>query len=322
MKDWKSVRPICEFGHQVVIGAFEPSLEGSFPTVTYFGLVQDATYIYGSFRDADGHLYTPMRHVQPNFSLPSVLQTTLDGGDLLPHPKGIGFTGQVNQRIDGNVHIAESSPRGKAFSVRRRLDGVTWIEGDVISVEGRRIGPGMQWYDPGRAYGGLYLSHIHHAKGTILGKEVEGFFGWDQLYTPAGHCWHKSPYIEGLEVAWHTPANLYDDGTFEVGQICYGQENYNYAMICNEQGPVIMTTDVSAEIEFNERGFPEKVHYLIDGEAWDWVGAENGEMPFYAKRPPIYRPREGVCTRVGETRKVLCSFGWIDTFNDGRHKAG
>jgi hypothetical protein len=85
---------------------------------------------------------------------------------------------------------------------------------------------------------------------------------------------------------------------------------------------LIMTTDVKAEIEFNERGFPKVVHYLIDGEAWDWMAHPKGEMPFYAKRPPMYRPSEGVCQRVGDKRKVLCAFGWIDTFCDGRGGMG
>jgi hypothetical protein len=56
IKDTKSIRKIDDFGHQVVIGAYEPNLEETFPTKTHFGLVQDATYLYGSFRDADGPL--------------------------------------------------------------------------------------------------------------------------------------------------------------------------------------------------------------------------------------------------------------------------
>lgn len=321
MKNPKTVRAIGDFGHQVVIGAFEPSVEDCFPTKTHFGLVQDAAFLYGTFRDEAGTLYAAFRRVQYDISLPLSLQTTVDGGQLQMHPSsGKGFSGPVVQRLEKGEHVAESLPglRGHGFCIRRSLQSVTWSEGDFLSVEGRMIGPGMHWYDPGRDGGGLYLSHILYGQGMVLGKRVEGFFGWDLIYLPAGTAWMSSPYFHGLEVAWFTMGNKYEDGSFEVGQICYGTENWTFAMICNEQGPVVMTTDVSAEVEFKENTFPGVVHYQIDGERWDWVADPRGEMPYYAKRPPIYRPSEGLCTRVQERRKVVHGLGWIDCFNDGR----
>ncbi len=321
MKDWKIVRPIGEFGHQPVIGAFEPSLEDCFPTKTHFGLVQEGTFVYGTLHDAEGNMVTIMRKMKPDFSTSLEIQTTLDGGCLKLHPiKFESYNGPIIQKIKGEQHIAASVPgRGHGFTVERRLDGVTWLEGDFLSLEAVTIGPGVQWYEPDRGGGALYLSHIHHATGTFFGKEVEGFFGWDQAYLPPGISWFNSDHYQRLEVAWFTLGNKYDDGCMEVGQICYGQENFCFALISDKAGPVVMTTDVTADLEFNENGFPGIVHYNIDGEAWDWVAVPNGEMPYYAKATGgLYRPSEGIGKRVGEKRGVACSFGWIDTFSDGR----
>jgi hypothetical protein len=109
----------------------------------------------------------------------------------------------------------------------------------------------------------------------------------------------------------------YDDGTIEVGQVCHGGKDWGFAVMLNSDGPFKLTTDVTSTITFGDDEFPRKVEYLIDGEEWDWVASPDGIMPYYAK-DPTYRPCDGTTTRRGESRRVVCSAGFLDAFNDGR----
>ena len=52
-----------DFGWQAIVSAFEPTLEDMLSDRSYFGMPPEALYLWGSFRDEDGELYTPMRRI-------------------------------------------------------------------------------------------------------------------------------------------------------------------------------------------------------------------------------------------------------------------
>ena len=73
------------FGHQCVVGAYEPNLEDSWNEKTYFGLALSGNYIYGSFRDEDGNIYAAIRKSGEESSRGLFIQTTLGGEHLELH---------------------------------------------------------------------------------------------------------------------------------------------------------------------------------------------------------------------------------------------
>jgi hypothetical protein len=51
------------FGWQPLASAFEPTLEDMMSDRSYFGMPPEALYLWGTFRDADGEIYCPMRRI-------------------------------------------------------------------------------------------------------------------------------------------------------------------------------------------------------------------------------------------------------------------
>lgn len=317
-----------EFGHQAVLSVAEIDHRQFLPSHRYRDLVMDGTYLYGGFADESGNRVTLLRKVAGELSAGLVLNVS-DGTVLQSHPRGNDAMRGGTLRYaadDQSFHIRPSSVKGItgepfAFSLEGRT--ATWTEGEIVQLQGEVVGgTGLQWHDPDLEGGGnLYVTHIVRASGTFLGNPVEGFFAFDQQYLPPGTVWRQTPYFQRLEVAWFTHGVEYDDGTIEVGQICHGGDDWGFAILNNQDGPMLLTTDVTADLTFSGEGgtreFPTQVDYLIDGEPWVWRAHHDGVMPAYAA-DPHYRPADGQCSREDETRRVVASFGWIDCFNDGR----
>jgi hypothetical protein len=313
---------IGDFENQVLVGEFQPSLAGSFPTTSYFGLVQEGLYLYGSFHDHEGHLYIIARKILPDVTPGLNIYTTLDGGNLkrLSRRHGQRYAGLIGQEIVGNAHVIQSKSTGglPPFTCRRRLDGLDWIEGDLLSIQARLVGgAGLQFLDIGPEGMGMYTSHIHYGEGTILNRHVRGFFGWDSWYYPPGVTWQTSQHYRELEVAWFTLGNLYEDGSMEIGQIAVGAKKWGFALIGDRNQTTILTTDTDAEIEVKESGYPSRILYKIQGEEWEWRIHPQGEIPDIRSAGfDTYMTCEGICQRVGDTRKPVVTFGWIDFFSD------
>jgi hypothetical protein len=48
-----------DFGWQALVSAFEPTLDDMMSNRAYFGMPPEALYLWGTFRDQDGEIYTP-----------------------------------------------------------------------------------------------------------------------------------------------------------------------------------------------------------------------------------------------------------------------
>jgi hypothetical protein len=118
-------------------------------------------------------------------------------------------------------------------------------------------------------------------------------------------------------MAWIAIGNEYEDGTIEVGHICQMKEkNSRYAMISDQNGPLVCTNNVSTEIELREHEYPKVIHWKVDGEEWQWRFEPGHEVG-----PPdkgIYRGEEGHCQRVGDKRKPKVWYSWGDFWSGGR----
>ncbi len=312
-----------DFNHQAVLSAVEIDFADMLPTFRYHHLIQDGTYLYGGFADEAGRRYTVLRKISGELSAGLVLNAS-DGQNLASHPRASdsmrGGTLRY-QADDSGFRIRPSSVKGslgEPFGLEMTRDLTVWDEGDLMHVAGRIVGDcGLQWYDPCRDGGDLYVSHILRAGGTLLGQPVEGFFAVDQQHLLPGTVWRQTPYFQRLEVAWFTMGVEYDDGTIEVGQLCHGGDDWGFAMMANQHGPFTLTRDIAGKPTFGADEFPTRVDFVIDGQDWVWQAHADGVMPGYAA-DPHYRPADGWCTRANEKRSVVASFGWIDAFNDGR----
>lgn len=312
-----------DFNHQAVVSAVEIDFADMLPTFRYHNLVMDGTYVYGTFGDSNGRRYSALRKVSGELSAGVVISAP-DGDTLAPHPRAADSMRGGTLRYEADADHFEIRPSrvkgtfGEPFSLTMSRDETIWDEGDLLHLTGRIVGDcGVQWHDPCRDGGDLYVSHMLRASGTFLGEHVEGFFAVDQQHLVPGTIWRQTPYWKRLEVAWHTNGVEYDDGAIEAGQLCHGGDDWGFALIVNQDGPLVITRDIVGEPHFGADGFPERVDYLIEGEKWAWTAIPGTGMTGYAAGTD-YRPADGITTRVGETRKVVASSGWIDAFSDGR----
>jgi hypothetical protein len=134
------------------------------------------------------------------------------------------------------------------------------------------------------------------------------------MWAPPGVNWLKMYNQKAL--AWIAVGNEYEDGTLEVGHIMYLKDKVRYAMIADENGPLICTTDVSFEMDLDENEVPKGIRWFVNGEEWRWEGEPGGEVG--APHKGLYRGAEGRCQKKGDTRKPKVWYAWGDFFGDGR----
>lgn len=318
-----------DYSHQPLVGVYrvDPDEAGR---QTYFGLGLKTTLCYGTFRDEEGGLYAVLRKLGADSLGPLALQTTVgsDHGAFAAHPRGNqAFSGPGLVRVatasDQRHLISPAIAGGGGFSLRHGPHGAEWRDDDVLALSGWLVGDvGLQWFDPSPP-GCYYTSESFRAGGSILGRPVEGFFAVDQLYFPPGMTWFESPYFSAppyLEIAWHMFGNEYDDGSVEVGSIFAGARRFSFAAICDSEGGVTTTREVTADLEVDDDAYPTRGRFAVGGEQWEWTADPAGRMPDFAAGYPggKYRPSEGRFVRVDESRDVSVWWSFIDTWAESR----
>ena len=146
----------------------------------------------------------------------------------------------------------------------------TWHEGDLLSLSGPLVSA-FQWHVPMPDGGMFFTAHPHRASGTYLGRTVEGFFFNDQIYLPRGVTYANSEFFGSVHVALVTGGTEYDDGTVEVFQIGLGRDRFAFACIADGTRVIHQTTDVTCDMQRDDRGFPTHIAWDIEGEAWEWI---------------------------------------------------
>jgi hypothetical protein len=323
--------PRGSFGHKVLLGHYQQRIEDFLPTSTPFGLGQNG-WLYGTLRDDDDKMYVVLRtlsgaewtgnlRLSSNrnsdqiLTLPETFRTYK--GDTLLSSDAESVRWRSGARPgDGGAPGTEQAVWD--FEYRQTLEGSTWREGDVLDLRARLLRPGMQWYDPSTEQPGFYGLNVHQAEGSILGRPVRGWFGFDFVNHPTGTRWGTAPYFTRLEVAYHTFANAYDDGSVEVGMICYGLEGWTFAIGSDGEKPLFCETNVDAQIVEKPNGFPSEILYTFGDWRWLWRADPHGELANHRPDGFPYRGSEGRSQRVGDTRRIVNGLGWIDYFADGR----
>ena len=313
------------FEHRPIVGAFDPTPFDSAPTKSYFGLPLMCTWFYLNWRDDEGNLYEAHRTILGLEASVGFLLNAPAGGELrqwAPSADQRFFSGTVITAVDKESHRIFSRPSernyaaGMPFECKRTHEGLEYHEGDTVQFTGRRIGPGMQFYVPTGETPLYYTSIQHRISGHCLGRPAEGFLWWDQCYLPPGVTWRNSDYFKWAELAWTVVGNEYEDGSMDVGHICYGADGFNFAFIVNERGEVKhCTTDVTArDIEYKPNTFPGHMYYVVDGQDWEWTVDPIGDCPDMASGQDNYRSSEGYLRRAGEQRKPVVWHAYNEFF--------
>jgi hypothetical protein len=315
-----ALRAPGDFGGQCLIGECELAAELLMPATTYFGFAKTGSYLYGTWRDADGNLLRALRGVETDETTMRTLFVARPQGQLERDERASDsmWSGpSMFERSGDEVTIrsvdASSAP---AFEFIHRPDGCRWSDGDAVALEGTALGPAIQWYNSWPGGGCFSATGKYRARGTVLGRAVEGFVGHEIHYFSPGATWFDSPFGRGREICWQQVANEYADGTTVQGTFAYGADGWRFAMLHDEQGAFHATTDVAVEATVRENGYPESIRYRFLDQSWTWRIDPQGERAMLFPSP--MRGADGTCTRDGDDREVRASMGNSDWWTDGR----
>ncbi len=259
-----------DFGWQPLASAFEPTLEDMMSDRSYFGMLPEALYLWGTFRDEDGEIHCPMRRIPAR--MPGAakdtrrrfyLCSTLGHEDGM-HMHAAGRTSVPNDNCRRTLEAdrihwrSDPAQPGNPFHVTWTPDDCNWVEEGAMDVRGRLVKPGMHWYLPGRDAGMYYVANIFEMEGTILGRKVRGMIGFDPIYMFEGGEIYKSKDAlvqEQLELVWYTWATRYKDGSIDFGHFTLGNDMFGFAILGNEKGEVRYTYDVTGDVDFGTNGY-------------------------------------------------------------------
>jgi hypothetical protein len=321
LKSGSRTRRWADFGGTCLLGEFHPDADLLMPTSTAFGIPKSASYLYGTWRDDDDVMYRALRGVGAStsdfaFSFSSEGNRQLERLDV---PMFLGST-VIRREADAVTFTTDDATREPEFRFRHEPDHVAWTEKDVFDLDGRLLGPGLQWYHPWPEGGGCYTATMKYAsEGTFLGRRVTGFLGHEIHYMPIGSTWFNTRYGLGMEICWQQIANEYDDGSFVQATFAYGTEGWGFAMLHDEDGAFHATTAVEIDAVVRANGYPQQVDYYFADEHWVWTIDPCGERARTIDRAPL--GADGTCRKAGDTRAIVRSMGNSDWWADGRYEA-
>jgi hypothetical protein len=297
----------------------------------YHGIVHEASYLYGTVRDAAGNMYTLLRRLPSN-----VLAAITEKGE---ERKGVGRRLMVqHNRGDDNLRLkvdlikasgvsdglrlertpdqvrfrSGENPLGKAWQIALTPSALVWREDDVLSLEGNMLPLGLQWYLIDRDDSIMYCSRNFEVTGTVLGETVQGFIFLDQCYMPEGgrlYAHRDALMGQHIEVCWFSWGTRWDDGSVEVGHFLGGNDRAGFGMATDGKKLNLLTSDVIAEVRRDAGGYwHDGIRIDANGEAWEIIADPRGRQIDMMK---LANPQqEGLVRRVGETRQPVAWFAW------------
>jgi len=314
------VRELGSFNNKNVFGFFEPTIEASYPTTTMYGMRVDALVPSATLRDEDGNLWNVVRYFDHGSTTGLLLRTNKDGRKMwqnLTEADDRAYLGPVMNSNDEIVHTAigvKQWDNRQPFRYRRWVDKMEWQEGDLLSLTGVSAAPGLSWYSPNEKGGWMFTSYLTRVEGTIMGRKCEGFSEFGTCWSAPGVSWNET-YMQRGGV-WLIVCNEYTDGTRDLCHIGYNVGDCQFAMMATENGPRVVTRDVSLAIELDKGGYPKQLDYVIDGEKWCWQGTPDGDLG--DPNVGVERGREGIARREGDTRELSLAYAWVNFFSDSR----
>lgn len=306
-----------DFDFRVMASATRTDPSLLFTDRSLHGLELEGTYLYGTFRDEEGTLYTPMRRIPlrtPGPPRKLTMHTSAAGTLTFDRVGGSTAASEsVQRRVEGEGYdsvltLSAADGQPTLTSVVSATEGL-WREGDLIDVSGTNVGPTLQWYLPDPEGGMYYCSQLYTVRGTIAERSVTGFFGIDEMFQPAGVRTYIDDSLTRHHIArtWVTFGNWYADGSAEVGHAAIGRGSFRFGLGAGTDGHILATEDVTsdASISLPARALPD-FDIAVAGERWTYTGDPAG---LYAdtSNGPIVRG-EGCLRRCGDDRELVAWF--------------
>lgn len=307
------VYPRANFGAVPLVSACEISPEEFHPENNYGGGCAFVHHgFYGTFRNEKGEAYTVMTRRVGVLGATDITVFSNRGGrkkmeEVLEFREafsGMTFFNKGDDSFSIQSWAIPPARTDKLFTASVTKEGSKWSEGgDLLSLEGKYVGNcALQWMTPNPSGSDLHIYHMQRASGTILGEKVEGFYDINTTYSAPGSSYFHTFAAKAL--SWVFFGNEYDDGTMEVGQICIAEGNWKFAMIANQDGPILMSTDFSVQGQADDEGYPGIARFTFADQQWEWRAAERCGIDRGIVNSPMQQG-EGYIQRVGDSRKIV-----------------
>ena len=327
-------RALGDYNEQTIVGWFDPRIADVAPGRAKFGLHLQVQYFYGGLRDDEGRLYVlerkfigPMtsglwlmtnRDAEHLRLAPASLRTSR--GEIRRHftPESHRYADALMAKVGEDLVSGEEQPLDLSF----RDGGLSWTEGDLLSLEATPIGTGLMHYSPMPEDSLLYTMQANRAEGTVLGRPVTGFVLVDHGYWPQGPEWKEHRFFARTQVAWNVFANEYADGSVDAGFFICGLNDFAVAGTFDHKGPRFATSALDARLTLADGDWMGEAVYAAGGEEWVFTPEPAGRMnEFSAARWAGYRAQAGVTRRRGDDRPLKVGWTWLEFFAD-RARAG
>lgn len=174
----------------------------------------------------------------------------------------------ITQDGDVVVYSSVGDDDGQRFRFVHGPGSCAWEDADVLAVEGNVVGPAIQWFHTWAGGACFSTTAKYRVSGTFLGRPVQGFAGHEIHHFPADFNWLSAPYGRGREICWQQVANEYDDGSMIQAPFAYGADGWGSAMVDDERGAFISTTEVRAEATVRKSGYPQCIRYEFCDQSW------------------------------------------------------
>lgn len=322
------------FGGAALAGTFDFDPAQLVDDATHLGLSREATYCWGTCRDAAGDIFVFARRmaasgadgagaldgagVQRSMSDRFILQSTIEGADQLRLRREGRFTA-VTDRAERAIEHGRAVFRLPASDKRGAMelsagDDVNYREADVLNLSGARVGPAIHWYLPAGPAALYYTAQTWTVSGSILGRDVEGFLFLEEAYMPPGgrlYVNHDPLHAVNYRL-WFPFATTWDDGSTEVGVFLANDGAFSVGIVANAEGTVTVADAVAVKIERGSDNYwIESALLDVDGEPWEIVPDSRGRMMDFG--PMLNAQQEALVRRVGETRTPRTWAAWGET---------
>ena len=294
------------------------------------GLRREAGYMWGTLRDNDGVLYSVMRRIPSRGAAQGdgkslggkliVLSSGTEEGQLQlrREPRAAVDSVDIVRRLHGDDAIRFASAPGapgRTMELVLSDQRFAYFEEDVIDVTGGKIvAPPLQWYLPGPRSSLLYISQTWLVEGQLVGKPVRGFLIWEEAWMPPGGQLYiaRDPLHDAEYLTWYSWANLWADGTCEVGHFLFGQNDFHVGVTADSSGVVTSAKTMDAVITRAEDGYwHDGINYELDGTRWVCEPDPQGRMQGLGKLPNPQQ--EGRIHRLEEARIPELWMAWGET---------